>query len=1499
MNITAIALPAHLHDPVRAAYPEYNWTFVAALARRGLFGLGRGKSLGRNTGPFALWSEDKGLAPLAAELSGAEVFVLHLGALTPAMSPQTARSLGVRSFMLLPHKAAAPQGEDSDSVLLPRGLRPLAATATAVQKDIRAAKEDVSAGSDAPSREGVIEFLPKDFPPRRVLADLPKGYVFEMTGAGGETHMEQLIALHRRQISVLHANTGLAQGLRVASSVITRDALVAVMALRMGKHVRVAGAPFASNEPVRAALEAGGASAEALLARHTRFLDGETSLPLSFEEVCARINAMLFPEGGATSTPPQDGRSFSALPFAGIEPDATLRLVVGTPEKVASPMSALFSGDNVIQAPATFNAGALVNNPEIFEGQDFIVWHALPSPNWVRASTGRVDRLAPYPVGIPLQMDMDGGFLPALKCERLRGETDAASGIFTIRYDLAADLDALDQTAQRRLRALGREMLPDLARLQQVWRPGRHNLFAMTRKLGLKNARRLVVLGREAAHTELPVQTNPDAIDDTRLVAQLLQEHPDAEIIYQPNSSMSADTALRDRIARLSKRVSIIEAEYDSLELALVTDAFYTVDSPLGVAALLTQKPVTVYGTPSYAGLGLTRDVNLQGVTRPLLVSTAVDLPLFVGWYFTENVIFIDPMTGVRVRAENYAADWFPGHGEMTDTIAARMVDRALATDSPEFRNAVLRLLQVQVKYDHVRALLDGLDMDFQIVAYRGSSLGFAEAYAFLGDWRMALRIAAQVSDYHRSTVSDMIAETIPRIRSRLRNTDDRALFGHYLLTLFRRTPAADIEKIARGLMEKKYFGAALMLFRSIQPSNALLAAICRCQIGRSDLDDALQTITRLVARGMPEAEIQSLTLALDEAFGNWDRAADALARRLDAAPGDLDLILRYATACRNAGRYDTAHDAYISLMRTTKSLQAIQDLISLEILRMNTPLARSLLEAYLASAGHNRYLYSLMGDCLSFENELEEACEYYFRALQLDALDTPSYTRMFALEQELEKEGRAPEILWSTRFKEQIAQVRDHTVETLLGEGRIKLLENDIETLHHNTTRAIALYPNDMRAHAWLGHAMTWKPGRRSATEINQIIDCYRASISAGAEDGWWTSYDCVRSMAFLGQTEEIRRVLREQYQILFVSHKARMGWPRFMAGAALSDLEVTFGGLRDFPRTATIRKHARNFRVADSIDEVRPGEKVMFVSEGGVGDEIRYAIPYPELAERFPDAIFSVDERLAPLYRRSFPKVAQFVPLPRLHRKRMNRDLLPQIGRLPDKTLAEYFNNTLWELAQKVDVVIPAPSVMADLRPDVASFETVPRPHLIPDQDRVEAWRKRLQPYADTLLVGVIGTSRILEYQRVANYFTPDEMGDMYRLPGVTFVSLEYDYDEDLAEHIRSEFGAGYISFEDLDRMDDFDGVLSLAHALDCVVGVNTATIELTAFGGVDTIFAAPNANHVWRDPHGTGQELFFDKMEIVLSQNPSEKHLVTARIAAMLEGRRDAKLSKKKAV
>ena len=211
------------------------------------------------------------------------------------------------------------------------------------------------------------------------------------------------------------------------------------------------------------------------------------------------------------------------------------------------------------------------------------------------------------------------------------------------------------------------------------------------------------------------------------------------------------------------------------------------------------------------------------------------------------------------------------------------------------------------------------------------------------------------------------MADSITRIRGRIRSTEDRAEFGPYLLTLFRRTPSADIARIADALIARRYFGSALLILRSLRPTADVLSKVCRCQIGRSDFASARVTLARLIADGLPERQIEDLSLDLHEAASEWDRVADILRDRARGSTEEHAVILRYATASQNNGDHDAALEALLRLVRTVRGAQAVKQIAQVELTRMNPAVARSVLEAYVATGRPDRAICAQLGDCLSF----------------------------------------------------------------------------------------------------------------------------------------------------------------------------------------------------------------------------------------------------------------------------------------------------------------------------------------------------------------------------------------------------------------------------------------------------------------------------------------------------------------------------------------------------
>ena len=369
------------------------------------------------------------------------------------------------------------------------------------------------------------------------------------------------------------------------------------------------------------------------------------------------------------------------------------------------------------------------------------------------------------------------------------------------------------------------------------------------------------------------------------------------------------------------------------------------------------------------------------------------------------------------------------------------------------------------------------------------------------------------------------------------------------------------------------------------------------------------------------------------------------------------------------------------------------------------------------------------------------------------------------------------------------------------------------------------------------------------------------------------------------LSDTDQIRRLLREFGRMIFDSHKHLMGSTQYYAGSTLGDVEMSLEAMRNYLRSYTLEKHAPNFRYARSIHDIKPGEKVLFLTEGGVGDEIRYSLIYRELTRRYPDAIFSVDDRLASLFQRSFPEVRRFVPLRRMHNKRINKDHLDFIDQLPDQAMAPFFDNTVWKEANEADVVVLVQCALLDLCKDFADYGVAEGEILKPDPEKAALWRDRLAPYKDQLIVGISWSGLLPGYIRDVHYVALDDLAPLFAIPNTVFINLQYRDCRDEINLARERYGANIIDFSDLDKINDFEGIAALSKGLDLFVGVNTATTELTGFCGCDTVYIAPTPQHNWRKFRGSEQDVFCPNIRIIQPDPIHEKHTMMERIVEIL--------------
>ncbi len=216
--------------------------------------------------------------------------------------------------------------------------------------------------------------------------------------------------------------------------------------------------------------------------------------------------------------------------------------------------------------------------------------------------------------------------------------------------------------------------------------------------------------------------------------------------------------------------------------------------------------------------------------------------------------------------------------------------------------------------------------------------------------------------------------------------------------------------------------------------------------------------------------------------------------------------------------------------------------------------------------------------------------------------------------------------------------------------------------------------------------------------------------------------------------------------------------------------------------------------------------GRTLLVWREQGIGDELMFASCLPDLAEAGGRLIIACAPKLRSLFARSFPRATL----------------------IDERALAA-------PAALAADVHAPIGDLPRWLRPTVGDFPQR-RGFLSADPDRVAVWKQRLAALGPGPAIGICWRSGLLTPSRRAGYAALSEWAPVLRVPGVKFVSLQYD---DCGPEIAAaahELGVT-VHQPDIDLLNDMDEAAALTAALDRVISAPTAVSELAGALGVPT--------------------------------------------------------------
>ena len=242
--------------------------------------------------------------------------------------------------------------------------------------------------------------------------------------------------------------------------------------------------------------------------------------------------------------------------------------------------------------------------------------------------------------------------------------------------------------------------------------------------------------------------------------------------------------------------------------------------------------------------------------------------------------------------------------------------------------------------------------------------------------------------------------------------------------------------------------------------------------------------------------------------------------------------------------------------------------------------------------------------------------------------------------------------------------------------------------------------------------------------------------------------------------------------------------------------------------------------------------GKCLLLWSEQGIGDTINWSSCLHLLNSKAHYCILECQEKLIPLFRRSFPNI---------NVKAENRDI--------DEERNDF------------DFHLPMGSVYKQCIKEIIRNPKVDQ-YLIPDSTRVKFWKKRLRTLGNGPYIGISWKSSNMSIGRIPNYAPISEWFPILKIPGITFINLQYNNFKDDLANIQNKLGVKVHNFNDLDHYDDIDDVAALCKALDMVISTKMTVPLISAAVGTPTKllnWKQSSWNNILENPRSSSVDIF----------------------------------------
>ncbi len=285
------------------------------------------------------------------------------------------------------------------------------------------------------------------------------------------------------------------------------------------------------------------------------------------------------------------------------------------------------------------------------------------------------------------------------------------------------------------------------------------------------------------------------------------------------------------------------------------------------------------------------------------------------------------------------------------------------------------------------------------------------------------------------------------------------------------------------------------------------------------------------------------------------------------------------------------------------------------------------------------------------------------------------------------------------------------------------------------------------------------------------------------------------------------------------------------------------------------------RKFKIGEKLQTSKPEWKsgakgrIFLWAEQGIGDQILFSTLIPDLLKSIDELVIKIDQRLIPLYKRTYGKNIIYIDENQI---------------LNDR---------------EFDYQIPMGSLPKILRPSLLSFKNAEIVKLKIDEEKAKRYKKLIRQNENEQLIGISWRSHS-KLNKSKSINLEQLIKATYR-SNIKYINLQYGDVKDEIDQIRKKYNIRILEIEEIDKFNDIDSLAALISNCDEIISINNVTAHIAGSLNMRTKILL-STNSSWDYGVNESKNDWYSSMKLYRQKNPGDWQDILKKLSDDMEAK-----------